>query len=672
MATKTWQAAAPGNWSTGANWGGSVPATTDTVQFVGATSNQACTIDALGTWSGGPLTIDINYTATITQSVNIVTGAFSMANGTWTTTLGSETFQSTTFAMTGGTFNQGGTFTSTTFGITNAAAAFVGSANAMSTTAVTLSAGALTATSGIWTLAGNWTKSGAPTFTHNSGTINITAASTFNAASLTFNKINITTSNAAVSISASTTAPLGATPTTTVGTSTLTLAGTITWSGTWTHTGSFTTNNGATITGSSTPALTINTSVTVTNVTTITNAITLTFTGTAVSALTDTSSLIDASGSLVVVTKSGVGSFMCQANTICPVGTAPTMTAVTISIVGTLFWSGTLTVVGGGAGSFSTSNGTTLHGDGVAALVMTSSLTVALGTTITHAIGSLTFTGTATYGYYQFSDTTDLLGAGCTTTISLTQAVLYILNTTTIRLGNNPTVTTGITTSGAGAVVSGSGVLTVTATTVTGGLSFASGGTLTGFTSAHLDNCSWSAVSGATIPANFDVSFHMTAAVSGATGYLTITHSAAVALRNVDRTGASTDWFYIPATGWTCSSWTDNDGLAAHGYVFAAGATFTVTTLALSGSRGNLIDWCCYTPYAAYTFTVTTAAGNKRVSWLRIARCVADVSPLWVAGGTCIDGGNNTNWIFEPKSSAKPRVVCAGQQSVRGRNQTPA
>lgn len=345
MAAKTWTQTSGNNWSQGLNWnGGTVPATTDTITF-DATSTANCTIDALGTWSGGTFTIAATYSGTITQNtgVNITTAAYSQAAGTFTGH-SAATFTSTTFAMTAGAFNQGGAFVVTTFTINTGSPVFTGSSATMSTTAVTFANTAtIVATSGIWSLAGSFTKANSPTFTHNSGTINITAASTFNAASLTFNKINITTTNAAVTISASTTAPLGAAPTTTVGTSSITVAGTITWSGAWTHTGTLITNNGSTLTGTSTPTLTINQLVTINATTTVTNVIgTITANGATTTNVTDTGNAL--TGTNWVVNKTG--SFNIQASTTVSIGASPTTVATSITVAGTASVSGTWTHTG--------------------------------------------------------------------------------------------------------------------------------------------------------------------------------------------------------------------------------------------------------------------------------------------------------------------------------------
>ena len=84
-ATATWTGGGgDNNWSTAANWSDdTVPATTDAVIFDG-TSTKDCTVDDVGTWSGGTLNVNSGYTGTVTQNVNITTGNFTQAVGTWT------------------------------------------------------------------------------------------------------------------------------------------------------------------------------------------------------------------------------------------------------------------------------------------------------------------------------------------------------------------------------------------------------------------------------------------------------------------------------------------------------------------------------------------------------------------------------------------------------------
>lgn len=82
MATRTWIAIIPGNWSDPGNWDGAatVPSGTDDVVFDGGVSNDNCTIDNVGTWSGGTITFT-NWTGTINASaaLDIVTAAFAIS-----------------------------------------------------------------------------------------------------------------------------------------------------------------------------------------------------------------------------------------------------------------------------------------------------------------------------------------------------------------------------------------------------------------------------------------------------------------------------------------------------------------------------------------------------------------------------------------------------------------
>ena len=130
----------------------------------------------------------------------------------------------------------------------------------MSTTAVTFSGTtSLTATSGIWTLAGNFTQTNTPTFTHNSGTITITASSSVSAPAITFNKFIINASGGFVTCAVNTTMPLGADPSVAVSASGLTVTGTVSGTGTMAFT------SGPLIMSASTGVLSGFTAVTLTN-----------------------------------------------------------------------------------------------------------------------------------------------------------------------------------------------------------------------------------------------------------------------------------------------------------------------------------------------------------------------------------------------------------------------
>lgn len=119
MATKTWVAAANGNWSTGSNWsGGTVPATTDDVIFNG-TSVKNCTFDDFGTWSGGTWTITPAYSGTITWAdLIVVVASYTQSGGTHTMHASATFTVSGAFSLAGGTFNQGFQVTAATFSYT--------------------------------------------------------------------------------------------------------------------------------------------------------------------------------------------------------------------------------------------------------------------------------------------------------------------------------------------------------------------------------------------------------------------------------------------------------------------------------------------------------------------------------------------------------------------------
>src|SRR3989344_3096643 len=192
-ANRYWVGSAGGNTNDTANWasadpasctggGASVPSTGDVAIFDADCDNGA-TVDAALSVLG--LTINSGYAGTITQSstVTIGTSSFSMAAGTWTA--GAVTFDDNgSFTLSGGTFT---------------------APNA----------------SGSFTVAGNFTKSGSPTFNANSGTLtldgDLTSSTSIDASGVTFNKIVINrtglSSDLTFTIYSGTTVPLGNSPT---------------------------------------------------------------------------------------------------------------------------------------------------------------------------------------------------------------------------------------------------------------------------------------------------------------------------------------------------------------------------------------------------------------------------------------------------------------------------
>lgn len=107
MAVRTWDGQGVDNlWSNPINWSGNVvPQNTDDVIF-NATSVKNCTMDSLGTWSGGTLTIQAGYTGTITRSnIALLVALFSQANGLFDATgPASFTIGAGGFTLSGGEF----------------------------------------------------------------------------------------------------------------------------------------------------------------------------------------------------------------------------------------------------------------------------------------------------------------------------------------------------------------------------------------------------------------------------------------------------------------------------------------------------------------------------------------------------------------------------------------
>jgi hypothetical protein len=101
---QTWDGGgADNNWSTAANWSGdAVPTGTAAVTF-NATSTKNCTVDNVGTWSGGALAVAAGYTGTVTQTADLTISSFTQAAGTYSA--GSLNI-SGSFTRTGGTFTQ--------------------------------------------------------------------------------------------------------------------------------------------------------------------------------------------------------------------------------------------------------------------------------------------------------------------------------------------------------------------------------------------------------------------------------------------------------------------------------------------------------------------------------------------------------------------------------------
>ncbi len=182
-------------WSCAANWtNNAVPTSADTVRF-DATSAKDATVDASFPGSITSLTIDANYTGTVTLARSLqTTGAFTQAGGT--------------FTASNQTLDVNGVFT--------------------------LSNGSFTASSDIMTFASTFTVSGSPTFNANGGIVAFDGSSaTLTCNNITFNLVTIVSlSSSTKTIGSTCNLPLGANPSIRP----ITLNGTLSGSGTLTIT----------------------------------------------------------------------------------------------------------------------------------------------------------------------------------------------------------------------------------------------------------------------------------------------------------------------------------------------------------------------------------------------------------------------------------------------------
>ncbi len=619
---KTWAAGADGAlWSAAGSWSPSgAPAAGDTVTF-NNTSVHTCSLDSLGTFNG-TVTIASTYSGTITQSVAVSgISSYSQAAGTWNCNGFSFSNASNTWALSGGTFS--------------------GSSQSITTGAVTFSGGTLTATSGTWHLNGSFTKSNSPTFSANGGTISIEAASTFNPGALTLNKVTVSTAAAAVTFSSGTTIPLGASPSTTVTTSSLTIAGVVTWSGTWTHTGTLITNNGSTLTGTATPTIAgITGNLTINATTTVTNAIgSITISGGNTQSITDTGDAL--SGSIYTLSKSA-GTLTIAASTNCRLGTNPSVnsgsSALTVS--GTLTWVGTLAY--GGTGTITTSNGSTLTGTSTPTITTPGSITTTATTTVTNAIGTITFNGTSNS---TITDASDAL-SGTTYAVSKTSTGTFtIAASTNARFGASPTITMG-----SGAVtISGTFTWSGLATwTTTGTITTSNGSTLTGTTTP-----TWNIAAGLTVTS--------TTTVTNPIGTITATGATAAAFSDTANALSASKWI-VTKTGTFTVSASTTISLGANPTSSTTGNfTFTGTgswtgnwthTGSISvGAAGSMTG--SSTPTVSLTGSLTLTSG---ATWTATAPITLNAS----GAAQTITATNNTLGVFTLNQSGNAGVTLSG------------
>lgn len=599
------------NWSTGANWsGGTVPSSTTAAVIFNGTSTKNCTVDNLGTFTG-PITVASGYTGTITQSINVSIGAFSIAAGTWTKT--TQTFTCATFGMSGGTFN--------------------GGSGAMATGAVTFSAGTLTATSGTWTIsAASFTQTGSPTFTHNSGTIAFTGgtAATLTAPNCTFNLITFSKTNVNFTVASGTTCPLGTDPTNSVGSGTFDASGTVTWTGEFTLTGSITTAATTTITLSGfAPSISLNGSLTFNASATITTGLIVEFTGAGTSTITATAySFGDC-----VINKSASGNVTVAASTTFPLGT----NAFT-STFGTLTVNGTLST----AGSFDCNGNLVFGATGVLSGVLS----------LIELEGDLNINASATFanGIILLLD-----GAGTATTLTAsgrtfgTSSIektgtgnVTIASGSTLPLGANPNITIG---NGALLIQSGgtltwSGVLTNTGTD--GNFNVQNGGTISGGCTGYVGPGSITYGATAVFPAGFNNTFH--AAAGGAT--CTFTGNGNTTFGFLKRTGTFGGLMLIVDSN--TFTYIEDYCAVTHELRFQAGSTTTLTDARPFRVRTTSSFTISITSSTSTNHTFVASNGSAYVNCdnLFVNNVTAPVSPVFYAGASSASGGDAPNWNF--------------------------
>ena len=282
------------------------------------------------------------------------------------------------------------TSTVTTFGtctITKTAALTISAnttiplgANVVSSTASGTGTGLLTIT-GTVTLSGTWTHTGAITVSITTGVVsgaltslaitssltigttatfpasipvafNGTAAATVTATAYTFPTCTLSKTNADFTVAASTTIPLGTTPTCSTGTQTFLVNGTITWTGTLTLTGALQTGSTGVITVSGTPRIIISDFLVwhASSIANITTLIPVDFTDAAANV---TITAVAYAFGTCTINKPSCAQFLISSATTIPLGASPTTAIGTGSngIIfgsgGTFTWSGTWTNVGG-------------------------------------------------------------------------------------------------------------------------------------------------------------------------------------------------------------------------------------------------------------------------------------------------------------------------------------
>jgi fibronectin-binding autotransporter adhesin len=412
-------------------------------------NNSGGTINATsGTWNlGGSFTRSNDPTFTANGGTINVTALATFNAGNFDLSAGGAKVTVTSaagFTISNGTTIPLGANPTSTTGIDNltitGALTFSGDWTHTGIITVSASTGTLTGTSTpTLSLDRSLTVNTTSTITNAIGTITLTGTATATITD-TGDKLSGTTftlgsgSNKSITIAASTICRLGAAPTSNIGTSTLTVTGTVSWSGAWTHTGAITVSaSTGTLTGTSTPTLSLTGNLNVSSTGTITNAIgTITLTGTASATITDTADKLSATTYVFGNALSKV--ITVAANTICRLGSNPVseLGTATMSMSGTISWSGLWTLTGG----VTVQSGGTLTGTSTPTISMTGSLNVNSVSTITNTIGTITYTGTASP---TFTDTGDKLSA-TTWVINKSSNSVTIAANTIMRFGADPLV----------------------------------------------------------------------------------------------------------------------------------------------------------------------------------------------------------------------------------------
>lgn len=644
MAAKIWTGlGADELWSTPLNWDlGAVPVTTDSVTFNG-TSGKSCTIDALGTWSGGAFTVDPLYTGDITQNVAMVTAAYSLSSGSTTYTMAANLTTTTWIAQNSPTFIiSSGAFQSTTFGCSAGTLDLSGASSMLCTGTVAFSGTTPTGPAGVSVICppGTWEMRDDFTCTYsliddtyldfdpNGGTINFTGATatlidvpSF-VIGFSYNLVTLNKTAQDVTISASNIVPLGAAPTSVV--RILTITGEVTVSGIWTHTGSITANgtvSGAltkiNISGGGTASLTVGAAAT------FPAAVDLHFTGTTTSTLTSTVVTFG----IVTINRTS-GSWILAANTTANLGTDPT----TNSGNGRMEINGTLQVAG-----HWTHNSTD----------STVSLLIGAAGDVTGSLTDFTFTAGI-----------DLTAGGTFPASVKLHAVTganTIIDMPGITFGDSDFGTTGSfqLTVQAGTTVPviaadiGAGTLVINGT-ITGSCAIACGAFTTAAGSFVTGSFSITCTNGAfTMNATGTISSTASVTMNFTTGTGRTFAGAGKTYASLSRTGAGSGTLTITGTNTFVSGIFDTQGSIAHTIIFP-NVTTTVGAFRVNGSTGKIVTLTRTGGAGTFTLAKSTGGDVDQVHHINVSNSTVDASPVWYAGVTppSVDGGGNTNWIF--------------------------